>query len=113
MAKWRRVAGAGLLALLLAGVAAPAAAVLASDPCCHGMAAERGDASPTRCQWITATSWCDEATWVGPAGSLAPAPRTACALADVQPPLQRHPIRLPAPAPNPQAAALATIVLRL
>jgi len=114
MARWRRVAGAGLLALLLAGVAVPAAAAFASDSCCPGMAAaERDGASPARCQWITATSCCDEGAVVGSAGAFAPMPPAACAPAAVQPPLLRHPLRLPAAFPNPQMAALATIVLRL
>lgn len=114
MAKWRSVAAVGLLAFLLAGVAAPAAAALAQDSCCQGMAAaDRGDSSPARCQWITATSCCNESAWIGPNGAFAPAPRAACALVAVQPPLQRHSLRLPAAVPNPQTAALATIVLRL
>ena len=114
MVKWRRVAGAGLLALLLAGLAAPAAAALASDSCCPGMAAaDRSDPVPTRCQWMAPTSCCDESTLVGSAGTFAPVPPVTCLLAVVAPPLQRNSVRLPAAVPNPQAAALATIVLRL
>jgi len=115
MSKWRKGAGLGLLLLLLAGLAAPAAAVLASHSCCEGMAgaADRSDEAPARCQWMAPTSCCDESALAGAAAAFAPVPPAACVQATFPPRPRQHWLHTPAAPPTSQAAALATTVLRL
>lgn len=112
ISKRRRAIGVGLLAFLLIGAAAPAAAVLVANSCCPGMAAaDRSEVPPTRCQWMIATSCCDESTLAGSILSLVPAPGAERTLAATPPPLLQHPLRLPAAVPDPRMAALAKTVL--
>ena len=115
MSGCRKGAGIGLLLLVLAGLAAPAAATLASHSCCDGMtaAADRSDEAPARCQWVAPTSCCDQSALSGAAAAFAPMPPTACFQAAF-PPIPRQQWTHPAPAAAAsQAAALSTIILRL
>lgn len=112
---WQKKVSLGLLLLALGGLAQQA---FAADSCCAGMeTAEDGnpDASPVRCQWITTTSCCDEgaATTTGSCPAFVPTPHFTCfqALAHSSP--RRHWMLTLATAQTRQAAALATVVLRL
>jgi len=113
MSQWRRRAGLVLLLLIAVGSLAPAASALGlADPCC---AALQGAAEPpARCQWILATSLCDEGAVVGDAPPFA-APAVAPAPAIAPWPAELAP-GIPMPAsvhPASHRLALATIVLRL
>lgn len=115
MSGWRKATGVGLLLLMVGGLAAPAAAALASHSCCASMATATGgqDKGPARCQWMAPTSCCDESALAGAATTFAPVPPAACVQAAFPPIPQRHWLHTPAAPPTSQATALSTIVLRL
>lgn len=120
MSGWHQKLSLALLLFALGGLAQPAlAGLVASEPCCPGMAgvADAKDShpeqAPLRCQWITPTPCCDEAAATGTPPAFAPAPPIACFQAAMPSIPGQHWMHAPAAAPTSQAAALATVVLRL
>jgi len=123
---WRSRAGLGLLVLGMLGLVAlagPVAAALdAAHSSCPGMSAAAGShASETsepaparRCQWLTPTACCDEATTASAAPVYAPV--LAVHRLESARPASPPPARLlahPPEVPSGTRDALATVVLRV
>lgn len=114
---WHRRLSLALLLLALGGLVQPAIAVpLASESCCPevaGLAAAEPEQADARCQWITPTPCCDETAATGAPPGFAPAPAIMCFRNVGHPSAVQHRMPAPAAVPTRQAAALATVVLRL
>jgi hypothetical protein len=114
MIRSRRRSGLLVLALMLLGIAASAAAVLASGDCCAGMPASHASSDPAvPCHSVAPTSCCEP-------GAIAriPMPQGAPVLAAsaeaFAPAADPFACRSSAPTPAPaHQAALACVVLRL
>jgi len=122
---WRRRARLGLLVLGMLGavaLAGPMAAALeTASSCCPGVSAapvahgsESSEPAPARrCQWLTPTACCDEATTASPAPVYAPVLVTL--RREPAPPASPLRARSLVPTEGPSGArdALATVVLRV
>jgi len=114
MIRSRRRAGLFVLALMLLGIAAGAAAAIASGDCCAGMPVSHGSSNPAApCHSVAPTSCCE----AGATGRI-PMPQGAPTLAafaeGFAPAADRFVCRGDASTPAAaRQAALASVVLRL
>ncbi len=114
MMRWRHSAGLVVLAVMLLGLAAGAAAAVSGGDCCAGMPRATGEAEPAPpCHSVAPTSCCEPGAAVQP--PTAPAAQVLLApTAGLAPSPVAYQVHGGAPLPTSASrVALASVVLRL